>query len=487
MLTGAEYYSALSNRPDLIKGIDDEALHKANIVRLGRIIERKAYFQQKLTVFDRSLDFMKARYLSSRNRQFSRLIETYKAGRLTTEKYYSFLDKYIRNINENPERYNSVAAISRENYPQFNTCLELARLQKHLRHNRIAPQLQELMQRLKSRIPFSEYRELLQGTNRFSKADDFYFYLARVSRRYHLDDGLPDVKEFLEYTEKNRQLNPVRLIEEERRLVEEIRIGLSGDISELEVSFLADSYGYFREYLLHELSADDYDYFKQKFEKFKSVWKKYSFEDGLGELAEDFKLLNDFYETNCARNDCFLKNISLTSDTQPHQPAPPLSFDPGSIVEAAKNSEIIVVVTGGFHTRGLEELMRERKLSYLCVTPNVTQDATVSNGLYADLVKQQAKLFETQSIALALGSMGARIISVSKGKIVLKINGKIIEIKPGETKRFNFSDVLALIRRATKINERAAVVAAGEFEKIMELSKGLANPIATAELIVVLI
>src|SRR3989339_1039381 len=62
-LTGSEYYSITSGRPDLLKGLEDESLHRRNIVRLGKILDRKEYFESRIKELERSLEFMKAKHL----------------------------------------------------------------------------------------------------------------------------------------------------------------------------------------------------------------------------------------------------------------------------------------------------------------------------------------------------------------------------------------------------------------------------------------
>jgi len=75
----------------------------------------------------------------------------------------------------------------------------------------------------------------------------------------------------------------VALIEEDRRLTESVRIGLSKDSAELEVSFAADFFDCFKDYLLNKLSAEDYKYFAQRFDKFKTIWNKYAYVDRLND------------------------------------------------------------------------------------------------------------------------------------------------------------------------------------------------------------
>jgi hypothetical protein len=37
-LTGSEYYSIVTEKPHFLKGLENEKLHKENIVRLGKIL-----------------------------------------------------------------------------------------------------------------------------------------------------------------------------------------------------------------------------------------------------------------------------------------------------------------------------------------------------------------------------------------------------------------------------------------------------------------
>jgi len=56
-----------------------------------------------------------------------------------------------------------------------------------------------------------------------------------------------------------------------------------------------------------------------------------------------------------------------------------------------KNSEIVVIVTGGFHTDGLKKILKERGINYVSITPNVTKDNKFSSEIYDKLAVEQAK------------------------------------------------------------------------------------------------
>ena len=406
-LTGVEYFAVTGDRPDLLKGLEDEALHKGNIQRLEKILEKKEYFTEKIKQLDKDMTFLQVKYLSARNHRFNAVIERYKSGRMDAEKYYKILAKYAANINNNPENFNSLSAINMLRYPNIQGYGELTHIRNRLPYKRISRQLQGFMGALKTQLPFSVYNYLIEKTGNFSQLDKLYVALSKLSQEYHLDlsKNYPDLEKFFAYINKSQSVNPLLLIKEEKELTEEIRIGFAQDISELEVSFASDFYSYFKDYLFNRLSADDYQYFTERIDKFKQIWTKYTYSDHLKELEPDESVLDAYYATNADRNNVFINKI-LGNNTVTVAASPAHTLTGTSQIDEeidrvitslapadmnAGRPEIIVVVTGGFHTEGLEDLLNKRKISHIAITPNVTQDTSIAGKVYQLLIKKQAK------------------------------------------------------------------------------------------------
>ena len=303
-LTGAEYYSVLNNKPRLLKGLEDEKLHTENIARLGKILERRPVYDQKIKKLTEDLNFLEAKYFSSRNRKFNKALESYKEGGMTPEKYYTLLVKYAEKINNGSNPFNPVLAIRVKDYPNIAGYLNMIEAGKRIRYNRVGYQLQGFVQQLKAKLPYNEYTKLIEKTNNFAKLDQAYLSLAQISEQYHmhLEGEYPDLAAFFEYLEKGRKVNPMALIDEERRLTEAVRIGLARNVAELEVSFAADFFVCFKDYLLNRLSADDYEYFTQRFDKFKTIWGKYVYANRLNDMLpiSPFLMSSTALTTNAA-------------------------------------------------------------------------------------------------------------------------------------------------------------------------------------------
>jgi hypothetical protein len=218
-------------------------------------------------------------------------------------------------------------------------------------------------------------------------------------------------------------------LKEDQQLVEDLRVAFSQDIAELEVSFLSDFFCCFEDYLLNKLSAADYAYFESRFEKFKQIWGKYIYKNHILDCAADFSLLNDYYAVNTRRNEVFLNTVLCHSGGQTvsqcrhsggsRKPVPydflkciscrPLNRIPASAGMTTseshsamtqgvrENRDVIVAVTGGFHTAGLTKLLEEKNISYLTITPAITRTTRESTETYEKIARQQAKLFDVQA------------------------------------------------------------------------------------------
>ncbi|MHB9155606.1 MAG: 4-alpha-glucanotransferase, partial [Endomicrobiales bacterium] len=75
-------------------------------------------------------------------------------------------------------------------------------------------------------------------------------------------------------------------------------------------------------------------------------------------------------------------------------------------------AKVIVTVTGGFHVPGFTRLLEEKKISYLEVTPNVTEDTAGAEALYTELIARQGRML-TQMMAARPLSQGGKFSRIA--------------------------------------------------------------------------
>jgi hypothetical protein len=252
-------------------------------------------------------------------------------------------------------------------------------------------------------MPYREYNELVIRAGSRDTMDGLYACLPGLIAAYHVDVApYRELNDFLAFIEKNTAVNPLKLVDEEKRLIREMHRAFAGSDGEREVAFLADFSGYLTDYLETRITADDYRYFMNNRRAFARLWDTYAADASLSELDTCYPLLDKFYAANIDRNGRFLRRIVGEKGRQ----AGPLRGrdDAGAardVIASLKDAgEIVVAVTGGFHTDGLADLLKDHGVSHLVITPNVTMDAAFSQQAYEKLAQEQARLVQTQTLAL---------------------------------------------------------------------------------------
>ncbi|MHB9154657.1 MAG: hypothetical protein ACYC5N_03060, partial [Endomicrobiales bacterium] len=386
-LTGAEYYSVQSERPDLIAGIEDEKLYSANLARLGRILDGQEEIDGTLSGIGSSLQRLKESYYNSKQRKLEAITAKYRAEEIDAKKYYLMLGKYCQNLDIDINGYRNITGY-----------LGLMELERSLNYRKTAWELQQFVMLLKQKLPYNAYNLLLKETGNFSQMDKLSLSLLRLSGEYdfNLACNYPGLNTFMRYLKASRKINPIDLVQEEKNLLSEINVRLADNQSEREVAFLAGYFKYLQEYLGNKISADDYACFAANLPYFKTMWVKYINNDSLSRLSPYFNLLAEFYAVNLERNHSFIRNLAaegLTAAAGGALPAEARSDNEERIFESLQEAgEVKVVITGGFHTPGLKALLEEKGISYLVITPNVTQDTRFSEAVYARLAREQAKM-----------------------------------------------------------------------------------------------
>ncbi|MCX5782780.1 MAG: hypothetical protein NT145_08830, partial [Elusimicrobia bacterium] len=462
-LTGAEYYSIVAEKPNIIKGIENKNLYAENFLRLQKILDNQRAVNAVLSNLDYYITQLREEYFNSKQKKLGSVISQYRSGTISAKKFYTILKKYSDKLHLDIGCYRNLSAY-----------VELIDKEKKLNYRRIASQLQKFTLAIKQNLPYAVYKELVDKTENFKKLDNLYSYLINLSKECKIDlsISLPDLYNFFDYVKLNEKINPLALLEEEEYLLAALRSRLCDSDSQREVTFAVNFFRFFELYFNNKISARDYEYFIENIDKFKFVWKKYINNDRLLLLDPYLSLFSDFYKANLLRNECFVSNILGNNfDTGiKNENNTPVINDEEKILQSLENgSEIKVVVTGGFHTEGLIKLFKKRKISYIVITPNVTTDTKISTEIYEKLAREQRKIL-FQAYALLAISLGT---TEDKAKEILMplINNYL------NKKTFNINSALEAIKKA--FNE--ATKSKFTLEVISQDADGFPNKIVAKE------
>lgn len=399
-LTGAEYYAIKNNKYGFLKGIEDKNTHERNLKRLSLIIENQKKYKSLMLKINNEIEVLDNIYLNDRNKRFSLKINRYKAGQTDSLKYYRMLVKYAGKIKNEPEKYNNIVSINLEDYPNILGYIDLSRYSKNINPVKASAELQMLVNTVKNKIPYSSYRKLVEQTDNFRDTQaltDFLVVFCRMNN-INLSKEFKDLNAFFEVSALSNRINPVELVNEERTLTEQIRMALSYDATEYEIAYINDFSKYFGDYLSYSLTSSDWNYFKLNFAKFRQIYSKYASVDRINEISDDIALLNQYYDTNDLRNDIFVSNI-LKDEVSLQNGAGLRTYD--DILKQSK--EVIVVVSGGYHSQSLQSIFSSKNINSMVITPNVTGDVSKADDTYGKIIKEQSSV-NSNALAFKLAS-----------------------------------------------------------------------------------
>jgi len=401
ILTGSEYYKIISGNKEIeLKGIDDEKLHEDNIKRLAWLIQNQNKYKDIINKVNTEINILEKIYVNGRNEKFTAIVQN-NIVNPDTKKFYKHLLKYIKDINNNPQKYNNITAITLNDYPNIKAFLSMVSDSNKLNVTELKKELQDLVILLRNKIPFNVYSKLLKETNNFSDTQKSLELINSLCEKENIDlnGHFKEVVKFLDINSNNKNLNPVMMVREERKLIGEIRKALSYNTAEYEVTFISDFNKYFQDYLRYKLTQSDWECFKKEYDVFRTLYGKYSSVDRIKEIEQDFAQINKYYEINDKRNDVFVKNLLNNEKIN--------TIENNKIrndEEILKDSkEIIIAVTGGFHSQKLEEILQTKKVNTIVVTPVINEDTKQANEKYIELIEQQSKI-NYQALAYKIAS-----------------------------------------------------------------------------------
>lgn len=386
-LTGAEYYYLKNDVKTPFYGLEDKSVHQANLDRLSKALANNKKYNEKLSEIKAEIEYLKAKYFSRENQRFTETFENYKNGKISVERYYALLRKYIEKLNKNDAKYNSLLSVSRDKYPVFREYCELMNAGKRIDYNKAAVEMQSLVSYLKDNLSYNEYNKLSLATAGFSNIEELGLRLPALSRKYgvNINPG-SSLGELISYIQASAKINPVAMLGEERRIAEDIRMAFCSSEEEVEISFLSDFYIYLESFLNTKITAADYDFFEKEYPRFEKIYSKYAFKNTLSELKEDIDFLIRYYGVNKDRNSIFLKNIEKR------------------LSKNEQINELVIVITGGFHSEGLNKIFAENAISYISVMPSVTRETKTAEESYNTFLAAGNNLFSAQTLALTLAS-----------------------------------------------------------------------------------
>lgn len=451
ILTGSEYYNLTSNKNNIeLKGIDEEKLHQDNIKRLSWIMDNQGKYREIIKKINKEISFLEIKYINNENKRFNKNIDKYLSNEIDTKRFYRQLIKYVKDINKNPQKYNNITSIKLEDYPNIMRYMTLTKISQKINVKEITSQLYAIINEIKNKVPYDVYTKFVKESDNFQDSQKVVELVTLLCEKsgIDLDNKYESLKKFLQSNEINRNLNTVELVQEERHLIGEIRKALSYNNEEYEITFVSDFNKYFQDYLQYKLTEVDWLYFKNSYKEFRNLYGKYAAVDRIKEIEKDFTEINKYYEINDERNNIFVKNLLQNEKPQIIQTNTVRKEE-----DVLKNSkEVIIAVTGGFHSKALENILQAKEVNTIVITPSIYDGIEKATKQYKGIIKDQSKLFQSSALAYKIASS---LKDSDKQKILYRIVKDIVGDNTEKLKEILGKDVdLSVLENLSPLSEQ---------------------------------
>ncbi|MDR2192225.1 MAG: hypothetical protein LBO62_05050, partial [Endomicrobium sp.] len=397
-LTGSEYFALKRNLETPLYGLDEQETHLLNLERLAEITLKEERYLQVLSKVKSEIEYLQNKYLSKENKKLNKLVEKHRQGEISSRKYYALLCKYIEKVNAAGERYNPLLTVSLSKYPAFENYITLLKLSDQINYDKASREIQALLGNLKNVLTYAQYQKLSSDTNGFNDIYALSALLEEVFAQQGMAIKSANLEKLIDYSKKSAKFNPVKLIDEESAVIEDLRLAFSNGGDEVEISFLSDFEPSLEGFFKTTITAQELKFFEKNYDKFLQIYNKHAYKNELAVLDDDLAFLRQYHKTNEDRNNIFVKNIENVMRSFPGKTA--------------------IAVSGGFHSDALAELFKDKRISCITVMPKITKETKTAREKYSEILLsihptavQSKELsnqafapqeFSTQSLALSL-------------------------------------------------------------------------------------
>ena len=358
-VNGAEYYAI--NNPGKVDlwGVEDKDLYLANLRVYRDSVTSKDTVDRYMKQLDHIVGNLKRHIFPNELAKIDTAFHEYKSKKTRFRDYAELL----------LERSYSYA-IPVSDYRNLSLLNKSLECEEELDFEKANDERLLLIDDLKEALSRYELRELLTKSVDFKtkkiSRNSFYAYLFDKSRQLNLDTGrYGALNDYREYISAYESIDRSVLFEELDSLEGRIKDQIISTNTERELDDLSHDLALLRNIFIIALNKRDYSYYLDNRDSFdvvnftdfydkESPKYKMSFkpEDELPELDGLRNNISGFYDYSFKRDGAFVRNMKLT--------------DTGSADSGIRSA---ILMTGGFHTENLCEILESKNISYVSILP----------------------------------------------------------------------------------------------------------------------
>jgi hypothetical protein len=415
-ISGTEYFGYKNNK--ILKPTEESGIYDENIKNFAELIDKRQEIKNLLEIKETNIKNLSDRYLNASQRRILRIYKKYRNKQIDANKFYERLLTEIQKSQTNLNKYIN-----------FSLYLEILKQNKQTDKIKAQKQLQQLLYDLKGTVSFREYTDLLKLSDNLTNMDVVFSYISSKVSNVDRYVKYPDLFKMIDIIEKAGLVDPLDLVAEEGEIINDLLLAGCKHKIQKDVVFLNNFITIYENFILANISFNEYNVYKRNIRLFYKLYYKYMPDDNFTLLIPYEKTAEKFNELNIKRNELFAKNILSGIDRASvkfNKIYGKYSNIDMTLKALPAAKKIKVVVTGGFHTSGVNKILDKNKISYLTITPNIKNKDNNFEKLYFNNILAQADADRNAIAAMPLSEQYPLPLAKDLAEIisVLRQSGK---------------------------------------------------------------
>ncbi len=371
LIAGPEYAGlVLSKSPDFF-GAEDKTLYDANVLALKTAYKNKQTVQTQMGVVLNNVAALKSVLYSEQLKIFDAHFEGYHSEK---EKLAVYV-RYLVEINEVVRAVSSV--------PNLELLVRALDEEDRLNFKLVEKERRDLVEQLANKLNVQQMQDLVAKSVDYRAGrvgyGDYHSHLIDVCRQHGIGVGQwAHLNRYISYVMLADKIDKNGLLEEMDALDRSIPERLAKTAAEKKLVSVVYDLTLMAKLLRHEMAPTDWAAYEKRVGEIHRLGDRLNELDPTGKWeslsAKTLKPFEDFCRYATQRNNALTDNLlRRMGETQ------------------AKSA---VLVAGGFHTEGLSALLRQKQVSYVVVTPKITE--IPRDNKYLDLLASDPVPLEKQ-------------------------------------------------------------------------------------------
>ncbi|HLD29891.1 MAG TPA: hypothetical protein VJC03_06075, partial [bacterium] len=346
MITGPEFFAALSPVPVRLRGVEYDSLYREDYELLRTVSLNRGVIEETLKKI--------RKFIPEIEQQLSSGFKSYFSKRRKVRE----MNDYVQFLLD----WSQKLEIGLADYPDLYNLILLTQVQKNIDFKKINAEIDRLLKIIQGR--FSQEIAAKLSTLRANPVLQSYFLReleAALARIPGADREYPNLARYIYYSELLAGINAHKLLGEEAQLERAIEHKLSRNGREKDFIVLLRFLDLLEKFLTNRVTAEELDdYWRmkdgtdQKVVLLNEILKPMDYVDFINnfqQLRPYIEKMEKFYRLALERNTAMVSNVK-------------------KILQAENK---VALVAGGFHTEGIKELLRSADISYRVIAPEVLE------------------------------------------------------------------------------------------------------------------